>query len=187
MTYVTVTSTDHDLETVKPKKVPYKQVLQVFLLSFLYQKCCEMLWTDFFFNGQQRGESQKFRCLWNSGGFRGRKYHSKGSLRIPEKMRVHWKTTSIIFKQYSVIGCIQCKIGEFINVSMHRIVLYDRIASLACLLFHKSMTQFVILAIIHSCLNYASCLLIWYDVSPYLGLQTPGFWSPKYPLMSTAL
>ena len=56
------------------------------------------------------------------------------------KMRVHWKTTSVIFKQYSVIGCIQCKIGESINVSIHCIVLDARIASLACLFFHLSMT-----------------------------------------------
>ena len=31
----------------------------------------------------------------------------------------------------------------------------------------------------HSRLNYASCLLMWRDVSPNLDLQTPGFWSPQ--------
>ena len=77
-------------------------------------------------------------------------------------------------------GCIQCKTGELINVylinasrSIHCIVLYG--LPLFFQFIHDSIYKFT------PDLNYASCLLIWHDVSPNLGLKTPGFWSPQTP------
>ena len=74
-------STDDALKMIMPKRVPLKGSPGFFWVFCTRNavKCSELIFSSMV---TCLGESQKFRwdILWDTGGFRGRKYHSKGSL-----------------------------------------------------------------------------------------------------------
>ena len=153
----------------------------LFFNGVLYQKCfCEMS-NVFFLLSKVNSMANHSYIQWNKKlselPFRKPLFAFLRKCECIEKLHLH-----------RIHSMFQCYTDEFASLSIWIIVPIhcdDFLRALCIALLHcfvPFICPWLYLSIV-SCLSYAaSCLFI--DV---IGLQTPGFWSPKYPRMSIAL